>query len=136
MTIQELKNLKVGDVVKRSKGVFWKITKATDWGIELIDLHGIVGRTIYFDFPDINQLASEYEIAQLPTTPDTDRQLRLVEAKIKDAEFDIAQFNGLNHKEEKAIDLKDYEERWHEIAQLRLEFFDPRIKRNKLIEQI
>lgn len=136
MTIQELKNLKVGDVVKRSKGVFWEITKATDWGIELVDLKGIVGRTIYFDSANIDQVASELEIAQLPIVPDTDRQLRLIEAKIKDAEFDVKMWHDLLCALSTTEDLEALELTKDKENILMGKLISLREQRNKLIEHI
>lgn len=102
MTIQELKNLKVGDVVKYTDSLdllnveYWTLASMSEgewlmfWRTQCNN-STIVG----LDDPSLNLIASELEIAQLPIAPDTDRQLRLIEAKIKDAEFRINYLNQL-----------------------------------------
>lgn len=96
MTIQELKNLKVGQLVRYTDSCdplhveFWTLASMSEgewlmfWRTQCNN-STIIG----LDDPGLHLIASELEIAQLPIVPDSDRQLRLIEAKIKDIEFKI-----------------------------------------------
>jgi hypothetical protein len=110
MTIQELKNLKVGDVVKHTKIsdpldiMYWELVFINEDGLQLKHCKGLyVSSILWFNDPDLEYFASMLSIDQMlkdnaldaNIAPDTDRQLRLIEAKIKDAEFDVKMWHDL-----------------------------------------
>ena len=98
MTLTELKSLKVGQIVKYTDDVdklnvdYWKVRHINDFLVEMIALNTEgVCLLLKFDEQDINHIASTLTIDRplWDKMGDKDRQLRLVEAKIRDAEFDL-----------------------------------------------
>ena len=105
MTVEELKSLKVGQIVKYTNNVdalnveYWIVYMVYSWCIELMHSQGTKTQVIQFDNHDINYIASMLTIDQplrdkvLEPQKKLERELRLVEAKIRDAEFDMDMTN-------------------------------------------
>lgn len=98
MTLTELKSLKVGQVVKYTDDVdklnveYWKVRHINNFLVEMIALNKEgVCLLLKFDELDIEYTASLLTIDRplWDKMGDKDRQLRLIEAKIRDAEFDL-----------------------------------------------
>ena len=101
MTLDQLKSLKVGQIVKYTNDVdalnveyYRKIYMLSDC-IVFTALNKSELYTIHFNDPDINHIASMLTIDQplrdkvLEPQRQLERELRLIEAKIRDAEFDL-----------------------------------------------
>lgn len=106
MTLDQLKSLKVGQVVKYTDDVdklnvdYWKVRHINDFLVEMIALNKEgVCLLLKFDELDIEYTASLLTIDRplWDKMGDKDRQLRLVEAKIRDAEFDLECMYRLQH---------------------------------------
>ena len=110
MTLNELKTLKVGQIVKYTNDVdklnveYWEVNYTSENGLILQDYkRKHIRNVIGFDDPDINHIASMLTIDRplWDKMGDKDRQLkrelRLVEAKIRDAEFKIAQIGNFRN---------------------------------------
>ncbi len=145
MTIHELKNLKVGQLVSYTDSCdplhieFWTLASMSEgeWLMFLrtqCNNNTIIG----LDDPALHLISAELEIGQLPITPDTDRQLRLIEAKIKDAEFDLQCMYQLQHTDTMSGKVNsDVIKRQNElIHEMQIGLINLRKQRNKLIEQI
>lgn len=130
MTLTELKSLKIGQIVKYTNDVdalnveYWEVNYTSENGLILQDYkRKHIRNVISFDDPDINHIASMLTIDRplWDKMGDKDRQLkrelRLVEAKIRDAEFDVIHKNGLEFYT------------YHDLVELRNQ-------RNELIEKI
>ena len=126
MTLTELKTLKVGQVVKYTNDVdklnvdYWKVRHINNFLVEMIALNKEgVCLLLKFDELDIEYTASMLTVDRplWDKMGDKDRQLRLVEAKIRDAEFDLIHKNGLGFYT------------YHDLVDLRNQ-------RNELIEKI
>jgi hypothetical protein len=140
MTIQELKNLKVGDVVKYTHNAspfyveYHRVLESTPTYIQCELLSKLTWFTIHFGQNNINEIASMLSIGK-PEQAQTDRQLRLVEAKIKDAEFDVrtimreTEFMYKIHGVMSSLMQEEIAKK-HEVLTILRE------QRNKLIEQI
>jgi hypothetical protein len=105
MTLTELKSLQVGQVVKYTNDVdafnveYWKVTHNNDYAINLSNIRHTDGQAIHFNDPDIDHIASMLTIDQpiAYKALEPQRQLKLIEAKIRDAEFDVTTKNGLGY---------------------------------------
>lgn len=109
MTLDQLKSLKVGQVVKYTNDLdafnveYYTVSDINFDGICLTHSQGYGLRTIHFSDPDINHIASMLTIDQplrdkvLEPKKQLERELRLVEAKIRDAEFKIAQIGNFRN---------------------------------------
>ena len=107
MTLDQLKSLKVGQIVKYTNDVdalnvaYWKVRYVNDAMIEFIP-HQSFGMSITIGFYelDIDLICAQLTIDQplrdkvLEPKKQLERELRLVEAKIRDAEFDMTMANN------------------------------------------
>ena len=99
MTLDQLKSLKVGQVVKYTNDVdalnvaYWTVNFISEDGLTLqCNSKKYVGNAINFNDKDIDHIASMLTIDQpiAYKALEPQRQLKLIEAKIRDAEFAIA----------------------------------------------
>ena len=110
MTLDQLKSLKVGQVVKYTDDVdalnveYWKVRHINDFLVEMIALNTEgVCLLLKFDEQDIEHTASMLTVDQplrdkvLEPKKQLERELRLVEAKIRDSEFKIAQISNFRN---------------------------------------
>jgi len=94
MTIEQLKSLKEGDVVRytnkedASQTYDSKVTKVSQYSVVLLDYEGNA-ILIEFDDPDLTLIASTLTLVE----PTTTNELQIILHQIRDVEFDYTQFN-------------------------------------------
>ena len=91
MTLENFKSLLPGNVITFSTTLCWRVSNVTEEIIELTELATGITKTIRFDKIDGNDYLAKY-IANcnvlMPLTHDLLNELKLVDADIKDVEFD------------------------------------------------
>lgn len=109
MTLDQLKSLKVGQIVKYTNDVdklnveYYTVSDINVDGLCLTNSLGCALATIHFNDPDINHIASMLTVDQplahkaLEPKKQLERELRLIEAKIRDSEFDMECMYRLQH---------------------------------------
>ena len=148
MTLTELKSLKVGQVVKYTNDVdqlnveYWSVKGIWEQCVIFGQIQGNRSTTIYFSEEDIDHIASMLTIDQsiaykaLEPHKQLERELKLIEAKIRDAEFDLGIVNDtINAHINTALLLTPQKERDKHNA-LIAELKQLRNQRNELIEKI
>ena len=132
MTLEQLKSLKVGDIVRytnkedASDCTDWKVDKISTNYVDFIDM-GTNGNymVIYFNDQDIHHIAST--LALVP--PTSNNELQIILHQIRDAEFDL-QFWNLRYAHGEILH--------HDIAKLESTqslITDLRNKRDNLLKQ-
>ena len=137
MTIEQLKLLKVGDVVRytnkedASHTYDSKVTKVSQYSVVLLDYEGNA-ILIEFDDQDIEYIASQYALVP----PTSNYELQIILHQIRDCEFDYTQFNiecgfqGVHND-----NTNKYEWSKDKLVYLRSLLTDLRNKRDNLLKQ-
>lgn len=144
MTLTELKSLKVGQIVKYTNDIdplnieYWKVRHINDFLVEMIALNTEgVCLLLKFDELGIEHTASMLTVDE-PLSDKAlkpERELRLIEAKIRDAEFDLTNFISYNELLFKFYQCPDgaFQLTFNKIQ---AELISLRNQRNELIEKI
>ena len=136
MTLEQLKSLKVGDVVRYTNKE--DATDCTDWRVDKISTNYVdfidMGKNgnymlIYFNDQDIQHIAST--LAFVP--PTTTNEIQIILHQIRDAEFDLRMAH------EYYLNRKSAKEGWMEASNICedtiMKLLDLRKKRDNLLKQ-
>lgn len=141
MTVKQLKELKIGINLQYIELIdntneFYNVESIDNTRIHLVNIDESKDDWfIFFNEPYIENIAScLYFVTK--STKEFDRELRLIEAKIRDAEFDLEQANIIINACLIAKDYNEYTSRIEYVYDIRLELLKLRKQRNELIEKI
>jgi hypothetical protein len=141
MTVKQLKKLKTGINLQYIELIdnvneFYKVESIDNTRIHLVNIEESKDDWfIFFNEPYIENIASCLYFVR-KSTNDLERELRLIEVKIRDVEFDLTQLNVIINACLIAKEYNEYQPRIESAEELRLELKDLRNKRNQLIENI
>jgi hypothetical protein len=141
MTAKQLKKLKTGINLQYIELIdnvneFYKVESIDNTRIHLVNIEESKDDWfIFFNEPYIENIASCLYFVR-KSTNDLERELRLIEVKIRDVEFDLTQLNVIINACLIAKEYNEYQPRIESAEELRLELKDLRNKRNQLIENI